>query len=309
MENKVVNVGIRLTRKCNMKCTYCNIQSIEREELTLDEWKKAVDIIKRLGAKDIVILGGEPTIYPNIVELVRYISKDANLSCNLTTNAFGNFEIVKDLLDAGLNSIGVSIDNLDIKESISPLKAKNGLKLIDYLLSNCEKPNITNYTVLNKKNVSSVIDLIKHMNDLGVNTYILPFHSGNEGSFEHRKNNDLYSFKTKEELKEYNDTIDKIIKMKNEGYRVKNSTEFLENTKKHIKDLDWKCNGLSELRIDSDGRLACCCDKLGSVNEKYTIFDLEDRLDDFYKDREKDACKCNGCLWPSSFEAELKRSK
>ena len=27
MENKIVNAGIRLTRQCNMKCMYCNIQS------------------------------------------------------------------------------------------------------------------------------------------------------------------------------------------------------------------------------------------------------------------------------------------
>ena len=40
--------------------------------------------------------------------------------------------------------------------------------------------------------------------------------------------------------------------------------------------LDWKCNGLSELRIDSDGRMVCCCDYVGKVNELYSIFDLDD---------------------------------
>ena len=65
-----------------------------------------------------MILGGEPTLYPNIIELVRYITKDAQLICNLTTNAFGNFEIVKAILDNGLNSLGVSIDNLDLKLSL-----------------------------------------------------------------------------------------------------------------------------------------------------------------------------------------------
>ena len=308
-DNKIINVGIRLTRKCNMKCMYCNIQSTAREELDIIEWKKAIDIIKKLGAKEIVILGGEPTTYPNVVELVSYISKDANLACNLTTNAYENFETVKKLLDAGLNSIGVSIDNLDLKNSISPIKAKNGLKLINYLQDNYEMPNITNYTVLNKKNVNSILELIKYMDNIGVNTYILPFHWGNENSFEHRKNNDLFAFVTQEDLNKYNEVIDKIINLKKNGYKIKNSVEFLEETKKHIAKLDWKCNGLSELRIDSDGKLACCCDKLGNVNNNFTIFDLENRLEEFYIEREKDACNCKGCLWPSSFEAELKKNK
>lgn len=309
MKNSIVNAGIRLTRQCNMKCTYCNIQNTIRNDLSLKEWKNAVDIIKKLGAKEIVILGGEPTMYPNIVELIDYIVNESNLICNLTTNAIDNFEIVKKLLDTGLNSLGVSIDNLDFKKSISPLKAKKGLDLINYLKKECINPSITNYTVLNKSNVNSVIDLIEYMNDNGISTYILPFHWGNEGTFDHRKNNERLAFITDEDIEKYNYTIDKIIDMKKSGYKVKNSIEFLEASKNHIKGLDWKCDGLSELRIDSDGKLVCCCDKIGNVNKKFTIFDLEDKdkLEEFYIERSKDSFACKGCLWPSSFEAELKR--
>ena len=70
--------------------------------------------------------------------------------------------------------------------------------------------------------------------------------------------------------------------------------------------LDWKCEGLSELRVDSDGKMVCCCDNVGKVNENFTIFDLKDpeKLQAFFKIRGEDARKCKGCLWPSSFEAE-----
>ncbi|MDD5865303.1 MAG: radical SAM protein [bacterium] len=309
MENKIINVGIRLTRQCNMKCMYCNIQNTIRNDLTLEEWKKAIDIIKKLGSKEIVILGGEPTLYPNIIELVHYITIESGLVCNLTTNAYENFDIVKKLIENGLNSLGVSVDNLNLKKSISPLKSKNGLALIDYLINAFNKPSIINYIVLNKCNVDSIIDLIKYMNNKNVVTYILPFHWGNEGTFDHRKNNEKFAFVTDEDIKKYTIIIDKIIEMKNDGYKIKNSVEFLKESKKYIKNLDWKCSGLSELRIDSDGRLVCCCDKIGNVNEHFTVFDLEDRLEDFYFERAKDATSCNGCLWPSSFEAELKRKK
>lgn len=305
--NKIVNAGIRLTRNCNMKCRYCNIQNTNKKELSLGEWKKAIKIMKNLGANKLVLLGGEPTIYPDIIELVNYVVNDLKMVCNLTTNAYENFEIIQNLLDLGLNSIGVSIDTLKIKDSISPLKAKNGLDLIDFLLKNNSNPSITNYTVLNKSNVNSIIETIEFMNDNSVSTYILPFHWGNEGVFDHRKNDSKFAFTTDNDVILYNQTINKIIELKKKGYKIINSYDFLEASKQHIKNLSWKCEGLSELRIDSDGMLVCCCDKIGIVNNEFSIFDLEDNLEHFFQVREEDSVRCEGCLWPSSFEAQLER--
>ena len=36
--DKIVNAGIRITRKCNMNCPYCNIVSRETEDLSLEKW-------------------------------------------------------------------------------------------------------------------------------------------------------------------------------------------------------------------------------------------------------------------------------
>lgn len=141
---------------------------------------------KKLGAKEIVILGGEPTLYSNILDLIKYISKESKLTCNLTTNAFDNYELVKQLLENGLNSLGVSIDTLDLKLYQS-FESKNGLQLINYLKSFDIDFKIVNYTVLNNKNVNSITNLIKYMNDKNISSYILPFHWGNEGTFDHRK--------------------------------------------------------------------------------------------------------------------------
>ncbi len=307
--DKVVNAGVRITRNCTMQCKYCNISARKKEDLSYDEWKDAFSIVKNLGVSDVVLLGGEPTKYEYIVELVNYLVNDLNMNISMTTNALKNEEIVFKLLNVGLTRLGVSIDNLDSKKSISYLKNRCGLELLDKILKNDIKYNkLVDYVVLNKKNANDVEKIIKYMTSRNVSTYFLPFHSGNEGKFEHRKNNDDYSFK-EEDLNLYNEAIDNIIKLKKEGYMVDNSIEFLEMTKKHILHLDWKCDGLSELRFDSDGSMLCCCDNVGEVNEKYTIFDLKDKekYESFLETRRKDADKCFGCLWPSSYEAERKR--
>ena len=218
-------------------------------------------------------------------------------------------ELLK-ILNSGISQLGVSVDNLDFKKSISPLKCKEGLALIERLKYDTNSTRIVDYLVLNKKNVNDVEEIIRYMSERGISTYILPFHHSNENEFEHRKNNMPFAFITDNEISLYGETIEKIKQMKEKGYLINNTIEFFDISKKHIKKLDWKCTGLSELRIDSDGMLACCCDKLGTVNKKYSIFDIEDekKLQEFIKEREKDANKCCGCLWPSSIEAEIKQN-
>ena len=294
-----------------MNCMYCNIQSEVKNELSIDEWKKAGKILNQLGIKDLVILGGEPTKYESLPELINYFENEMGIKCSITTNAYNNYAELLNVIDSGLSQLGVSIDNLNFKKSISPLKCREGLLLIDKLKSKSINVKLVNYLVLNKKNCNDVEDLIKYMSELGITTYILPFHHSNENEFEHRKNNMPFAFITDEEIEMYNEAVEKIKLMKKMGYLISNSIEFFDISKKHIKMLDWKCKGLSELRIDSDGMVACCCDKLGVVNKKYSIFDLEndDLFEEFIKTREADAKSCDGCLWPSSIEAEIRRDK
>ena len=309
MNNKIINAGIRITRECNLKCPYCNIQAVKKNNLSLNEWKKAGSILKKIGITDLVILGGEPTEYYALKEFVSFYEKELDIRCSMTTNAYNNLNKVIDIIDAGLSKLGISIDSLDIKKSISPFKSKMGLDLLNEILPLNKSVQIVDYVVLSKKNVIEIVDLIKYMTARNVYVYFLPFHHSNEGKFEHRKDNQLNAFVTEEDIKLYETTIDKIITMKENGFLISNSIEFLKFSKKHIKNLDWKCNGLSELRIDSDGKMVCCCDKIGQVNNKYSIFDLEDDVvfEQFVVDRNKDASICNGCLWPSSVEAEIRK--
>ena len=57
--DKFVTAGIWITRRCTLRCSYCNIPKTNFKELELKEWIRAVDIIKKLGIKRIVLLGGK----------------------------------------------------------------------------------------------------------------------------------------------------------------------------------------------------------------------------------------------------------
>ena len=308
--DKIVNAGIRITKKCDFNCPYCNIRNSMKKDMPFERVIKSLEIIKKLGANNLVLLGGEPTLYPYINEVVDYAENNLDIRCSLTTNAYNNTEDILKLIDNGLSQIGVSVDCLDFRKSISPLKCKCGLELIEVLNQkskiNGKKFDIIDYVVINNSNLETAVELVKEMTKKNVYTYFLPFHWGNSQDFEHRKEHNKNAIILKKDIEKFKNLMAEFAKMKKNGYLIKNSIEFLKCAQKHIEKLDWKCSGLSELRIDSDGSMACCCDKLGEVNKKFTIFDLQDEkiFQEFLLERNNDATRCKGCLWPSSFEAQ-----
>lgn len=77
-----------LTHECNYQCSYCQTWSdtVETPKIySVDEWKKVWDRIYDLYSSCVVrFSGGEPSVYPNFVEMVGVISQ--NHSVDVTTN-------------------------------------------------------------------------------------------------------------------------------------------------------------------------------------------------------------------------------
>lgn len=88
--NRLLTMEIELSLLCNFSCPYCYVPKPDsfRDELTLEEICDAIMQAKALGARKIIILGGEPTIYPDLKELIRYI-RDEGLEVELFTNGTG----------------------------------------------------------------------------------------------------------------------------------------------------------------------------------------------------------------------------
>lgn len=107
-------VTIKPTLRCNAACQHCNPRSKQfstDHKLSIMEYEKLVDQLKKMNVQQICISGGEPLIYPHVVELVRLISaRDIQVSINtngwlLTTHMFER------LMDAGLLTINLSLDS------------------------------------------------------------------------------------------------------------------------------------------------------------------------------------------------------
>lgn len=110
---------ISVTDLCNMRCRYCmpeeGIRKKEQNEiLSLEEIFQVVKAASELGVNKVRITGGEPLVRKDLVKLIENIaSLDAVKDLALTTNGTMLKKYARDLKEAGLKRVNVSLDTLD----------------------------------------------------------------------------------------------------------------------------------------------------------------------------------------------------
>jgi radical SAM protein with 4Fe4S-binding SPASM domain len=110
---------IALTYRCQNRCTFCYASSPDRgrevDEMTTAEVKRILDaIVDDARVPTVSFTGGEPTLRPDLPELIAY-AKSRRLRTNLITNGIrcGANGYVDKLAAAGLDSAQVSLEAAD----------------------------------------------------------------------------------------------------------------------------------------------------------------------------------------------------
>jgi cyclic pyranopterin phosphate synthase len=114
------DLRVSITEKCSLRCTYCmpeaGLPAIAREDLlTPTEIARLVGIaVRDLGVRDVRFTGGEPLMRADLAEIIRLSSDVASgASISMTTNAIGLDHRIRELVDAGLTRINISLDTVD----------------------------------------------------------------------------------------------------------------------------------------------------------------------------------------------------
>jgi cyclic pyranopterin phosphate synthase len=109
---------ISVTDRCNFRCVYCmpetGMQWLPKNEiLSYEEITSVVAQLAPLGLRRLRITGGEPTIRPQIHELIRMLRKIPEITdIALSTNGVRLPEIASLLRESGLNRVNMSVDSL-----------------------------------------------------------------------------------------------------------------------------------------------------------------------------------------------------
>ena len=60
-------------RRCNLSCAYCNEYDSASKPVPIAMLRERVDQLARLGTTVVTISGGEPTLHPELDELIGHI--------------------------------------------------------------------------------------------------------------------------------------------------------------------------------------------------------------------------------------------
>ncbi|MGO9830803.1 MAG: GTP 3',8-cyclase MoaA [Myxococcaceae bacterium] len=112
------NLRLSVTDRCNLRCSYCMPEPdyvwLPRSELlSFEELTRLVSIFCSLGVDRVRLTGGEPLLRQELPELVRRLAADSRLrELALTTNGVLLAPLARELRDAGLSRVTVSLDTL-----------------------------------------------------------------------------------------------------------------------------------------------------------------------------------------------------
>lgn len=92
LEKRLRLVWFEITQGCNMKCVHCyegHIHQASKNVLSIAEWKNVIKDTLALKPQRVVIIGGEPCIHKNIIEILKYTRElDSKVSITLFTNGY-----------------------------------------------------------------------------------------------------------------------------------------------------------------------------------------------------------------------------
>ena len=114
-DRPILSLRITLTNRCNVNCIYCHHDGMRssKNEMTPDEIYKICQIAKRIGVRKIRLSGGEPLIRKDIVEIISKINSIGFNDISITTNGILIEKYAKDLKEAGIDRVNVSLDTLN----------------------------------------------------------------------------------------------------------------------------------------------------------------------------------------------------
>ncbi|MFA5335382.1 MAG: radical SAM protein [Candidatus Omnitrophota bacterium] len=111
---------VDITNTCNFECPICVISSGKKDNpiyLGIGEIRKRAESLRKAGGRSITLMGGEPTLHPELLEIVRMISRQG-FTVLMATNGMllgTDRDLARRLKQAGLSKALLQFDTFDKK--------------------------------------------------------------------------------------------------------------------------------------------------------------------------------------------------
>ncbi|GAA8848836.1 GTP 3',8-cyclase MoaA [Helicobacter pylori] len=280
--NRVVDyIRVSVTKQCNFRCQYCMpttpLDFFDNEELLpLDNVLEFLKIAIDDGVKKIRITGGEPLLRKGLDEFIAKLhAYNKEVALVLSTNGFLLKKMAKDLKNAGLSRVNVSLDSLksDRVLKISQKDAlKNALEGIEESLKVGLKLKL-NTVVMKGVNDDEILELLEYAKKRRIQIRYIEF-------MENTHAKSLVKGLKEEEILDLIAQKYKIMETEkpkqgsSKIYTLENGYQF-GIIAPHSDDFCQSCN---RIRLASDGKICPCLYYQDAIDAKEAIINKDTKM-------------------------------
>ncbi|MCQ2849616.1 GTP 3',8-cyclase MoaA [Helicobacter pylori] len=280
--NRVIDyIRVSVTKQCNFRCQYCMpitpLNFFDDEELLpLDNVLEFLKIAIDEGVKKIRITGGEPLLRKGLDEFIAKLhAYNKEVALVLSTNGFLLKKMAKDLKNAGLSRVNVSLDSLksDRVLKISQKDAlKNTLEGIEESLKVGLKLKL-NTVVMKGVNDDEILELLEYAKNRSIQIRYIEF-------MENTHAKDLVKGLKEEEILDLIAQKYKIMETEkpkqgsSKIYTLENGYQF-GIIAPHSDDFCQSCN---RIRLASDGKICPCLYYQDAIDAKEAIINKDTKM-------------------------------
>jgi MoaA/NifB/PqqE/SkfB family radical SAM enzyme len=259
--NKPYHVQWMITRKCNYRCRGCNVwREQDEKELTTEEVKRGLDILRSLGVVEIVFSGGNPLLREDMDKILEYASRF------FITTVYDNGSMAAEKMDAlrDVDFVAISLDSLDSRKNdyVKGVKGswKKAMRTIEKLHANGIQVGVS--PTISQFNLYEMADFTNYFLEKGIPVWycLYSYDSSNDSNqlFKIGKKNNEFVITDNKAMVELCDTL---MNMERKNSNVLITTKTLETLKNLYLNGTrvWRCRALRNFFvIDHLGRVAGC---------------------------------------------------
>jgi len=312
---QVLKAEWMITRKCNLKCSYCKIRdsrTLKAPELSTEALVKIVQLFSRnWPGAPMVVYGGEPTERDDLPELLR-AGRLYRVKLPVISNSI---RVVEDsgyarlLVESGLENWSVSLDGLAYMNSALDMSGRKkslyGLMALRLFRDIYGLRDLVACVTVNRKNIRYLPDILRALTSEGIHSIFTPLHIGGPG-YEYAQGN-VEDLPLQEDLDEISPLMYEMVK--SGRFLCSNDAAWFNVWPKHFRKQDWMCNDKGLLTIDADGSLKYCVDIPFREEDRMNVFELNTETGQKkFLDIIQKGPPCKGCLWNPAYEC-IKRAR
>ena len=259
---EITYLRVSVTDRCNLRCKYCmppgGIEKKDHEDiLSLEDTFRIIKESTKLGIKKIRFTGGEPLVRIGLANLIKDVSKLEGIEeITMTTNGILLSKHIKELKEAGLNRVNISLDTLkperykEITRGGDFNKVIEGIKLVEKYGLKPIKINVVFMKGFNDDEVKDFVQLTLE-NDIIIRFIeLMPF--GERHSW--TKDKYISNSKVLEKLDNYEE-VEYEKGSPSRYYKIKGAKGkigLINPISRHF------CNTCNRIRLTSDGKIKPC---------------------------------------------------